>query len=335
MNSESHHPIVDIRNLTVTLHSPQKKVYVLREVSFPIYKGRVLGIVGESGSGKSVLSRTLVGLSAISKTCEISGEIIFADQNMIDLGDEQLQQIRGKDISLIMQNSRLALNPNRKIGKQMVEVTLERNSGMKLAAARDKAIAILDEVGVSNPSQVMQAYAYQLSGGICQRVMIAMALMEDPSLLIADEPTSAVDPTVQIQIVTLLKKLQKNRQMSVVIITHDLSLLANFCDDVVVMYAGRVVEYGDVNTIFSSPMHPYTVGLMQSLPSMQDFTQKRLLAIKGNPPELTRMIVGCPFYDRCDYRVEECKNKFPDKKHVASGHWHYCLREINPRHHSA
>ncbi|WP_425446900.1 ABC transporter ATP-binding protein [Dethiothermospora halolimnae] len=308
--------ILEVRNLKTSFYTKTGEVQAVRGVDFAVKRGEVLGIVGESGSGKSVTSMSIMGL--IKKPGEIKdGKIIFNGENIIDYPKKKLRDIRGNKIAMIFQDPMTSLNPVYTIGEQMTDVLI-KNKGLNKRKAREKAIEFLDIVGIPSPKTRIDNYPHEFSGGMRQRAMIAMALSCEPDLLIADEPTTALDVTIQAQILELMKELKDKTKTSIIIITHDLGVVAETCDRVLVMYGGLVMEEGSVRDIFYKPNHPYTKGLLGSIPKLGD--EDRLMPIDGSPPNLLNAPKGCPFYSRCKYRREICKDKRPkgfliDEKH--------------------
>ncbi|NRG44123.1 ABC transporter ATP-binding protein [Bacillus sp. CRN 9] len=301
--------ILEINDLRVQFKNGKEKVQPIRGVSFHINKGETLGIVGESGCGKSVTSLAIMGLLP-DKTSEIaSGNILFNNQDLSKLTDKQFRKLRGNDISMIFQEPMTSLNPVFTIGEQLKE-PLRRHKNMSKSQARKEIISMLQQVGLPRAEQLIDEYPHQLSGGMRQRVMISLALLCKPQLMIADEPTTALDVTIQAQILDLLKKLKAESDMSLMLITHDLGVVAEMCNRVVVMYAGEVVEEAEVNDLFDSPKHPYTKGLMQSLPSNND-RKSKLYSIKGQVPRPSEITGGCAFANRCPHVLERCVKETP------------------------
>jgi len=270
-------------------------------VSFAVERGRTLGIVGESGSGKSVTSLTIMGLHSRKRT-QITGQILVGGRNITTMTDDQIRRLRGRDMAMIFQDPLSALHPFYKIGAQISEAYRIHHKVSK-AIARTRAIEMLDRVGIPEPQKRVDQYPHEFSGGMRQRAMIAMALVNNPDLLIADEPTTALDVTVQAQILDLLEDLQREFNSAVVLITHDLGVVSQVADDVLVMYAGRVAEYGSAEQVLRSPQHPYTWGLLASVPSLHGDADEDLLPIKGNPPSLINVPSGCAFHPRCRYAM--------------------------------
>jgi len=315
-------PYLDVRDLRVEFPTEDGLVRACDGVSFSIERGRTLAIVGESGSGKSVTSMAIMGLHN-RKTARISGQVILEGEDLIALSDDDVRALRGNKMSMIFQDPLSSLHPFYTISKQLVEA-VQVHQAVSKDAARTQAIEMLHKVGIPNPERRIDDYPHQLSGGMRQRVMIAMALMNSPALLIADEPTTALDVTVQAQILQLLKDLQTEFNTAIVIITHDLGVVADMADEVVVMYGGRVVEHGDVQTIYHRPKMPYTLGLLASMPRLDKLRADRLDPIPGLPPSLIRLPQGCVFRPRCTYseRVPDhrCDTERPELLTSGTGH---------------
>jgi peptide/nickel transport system ATP-binding protein len=292
-------PFLDVRNLRVHFPTDDGLVRSVDDLSFHVERGRTLGIVGESGSGKSVTSMAVMGLHKPG-TADISGEILLDGDNLVGADPDHVRRLRGKRMAMIFQDPLSSMHPYYTIGNQIVEAYRIHNDVSK-ARAREHAIDMLDRVGIPEPHRRVDAYPHQFSGGMRQRAMIAMALSCDPDLLIADEPTTALDVTVQAQILDLIRDLQREFDSAVVIITHDLGVVAELADDIVVMYAGRAVEYGSADQIFTAPEHPYTWGLLGSMPRFDRARSARLNPIPGSPPSLINVPPGCPFHPRCAY----------------------------------
>ncbi len=315
--------ILEIKNLSVAFQYSGKPVAVTKDVSFSIRDGEVLGVVGESGSGKSVTAKTVMRLLASPPSSILSGEVILNGKDVTKLSENEMQELRGDTVAMIFQEPMTSLNPVFTCGNQLVEA-IRQHQKVSRREAYAKAVEMLDLVGIPMPETRMKAYPHEMSGGMRQRVMIAMALCCNPKLLIADEPTTALDPTIQAQIIDLILKLQKDRNMAVMYITHDLGVVAETCQRVVVMYAGMIMEIADVMTLFSKPLHPYTIGLMQAMPTMGE-KKERLYDIKGMVPHITQMPEGCRFNTRCPYACEDCKNICPELKDLGNGHSVRCL----------
>lgn len=300
-------------------------VKAVNGISYDVYPGQTLAVVGESGSGKSVSQLSYLGLLPSPPLRIVGGQVLFHGQDLLKTSESDLRKIRGDKIAMIFQEPMTSLNPYLKIGTQLIEpLVIHRNQSKKDAwKAASKA---LERVGISRPDHAMNAYPHEFSGGMRQRVMIAMALTTEPELLIADEPTTALDVTVQAQILELLKAVQKETKMAMILITHDLGVVAGSADEVVVMYAGRVFEKGTVDDIFYRSQHPYTRALLRSTPRL-DKNEKELPVIQGNPPDLTQVSQGCPFYERCSYREAICLEEFPRESSLGNKHKRFCHAE--------
>ncbi len=292
-------PLLSVENLRVQFATDDGVVHAVDGVSYSVEQGRTLGIVGESGSGKSVSALTTLGLTRSSITT-IQGRIVFEGRDLLTLSEEELRQIRGDDIAMVFQDPLSSLHPFYKVGSQLSEAVLAHRQVSK-AAARDRAIDMLELVGIPDPHRRVDQYPHEFSGGMRQRAMIAMALINEPKLLIADEPTTALDVTVQAQILALLADLQRRLGMAIVIITHDLGVVAEVADEIAVMYAGRIVEHATAARLFSAPQHPYTWGLLKSIPRLTTSREEELEPIAGRPPSLINRPSGCHFHPRCPY----------------------------------
>ncbi len=297
-------PLLSVSNLSTAFHTRNGIVRAVNDVSFHVDKGETLGIVGESGSGKSVTCYSLMGLIPQPPGRIESGTAMFDGVDLLHCSKRQLSDLRGKRISMIFQDPMTSLNPYLRVGEQIIEPLLIHGK-ISRAEATERGIAALREVGIHDGAARMRAYPHQFSGGMRQRVMIAMAIITNPELLIADEPTTALDVTVQAQILDLIKKLQQDHGTAVVFITHDLGVVSGFCDRVQVMYAGRIVETAHVADVFREPKHPYNKALQRSIPAMQR-KGAELYTIQGLPPDLSKPIPGCPFVPRCEYVQPEC-----------------------------
>ncbi|AXF55375.1 ABC transporter ATP-binding protein [Salicibibacter kimchii] len=303
--------VIEVKNLKAYIPiDPRTEINPVNDVSFSINKGEIVALVGESGSGKSVTALSIMGLNSPSIKYHKESAINFEGKNLMGMGDRNLRTIRGNDISMIFQDPMFSLNPVHKIGKQISEaLILHKNVIYK--KVKNEVYEILNKVGVSDPGRQMDNYPHQLSGGMRQRVMIAMALICQPSLLIADEPTTALDVTIQAQILDIMKNLQKDTDLSMLLITHDLGVVAEMADRILVMYSGKVVEEGDAYSIFKQPLHPYTEGLMSSIPTLEGESEEQLEAIPGTVPNPSELPKGCNFYGRCKYGTEKCKEQEP------------------------
>jgi oligopeptide/dipeptide ABC transporter ATP-binding protein len=312
--------ILTIQDLHVDFNVGNNKIPIIRGIDLSIEKGKILSLVGESGCGKTMTAMSILQLlPPIAKIK--SGKILFNNQNLLDLTEKEMQKIRGKEISLIFQEPGLALNPVYTIGNQIGEVLKIHRK--EITDIKEETIKLLNLVKIPNPENKIRAYPHQLSGGMQQRALIAMAIACNPKLLIADEPTTALDVTVQAQILMLIKELISKLDMSVLLITHDLGIVAETADNVAVMYAGKIIEYTDVHTIFKNPLHPYTKGLLESIPRIEK-KQKKLSAIKGNVPDIAHIPNGCSFNPRCNIATEQCKIKTPALREISKSHWVEC-----------
>jgi oligopeptide transport system ATP-binding protein len=306
--------ILEVRHLETTFATPDGEVKAVNDVNFVVKPGEAVGIVGESGSGKSQIFMSVMGLLAGNGKAQ--GSIMFEGQELIGLPRAQLNRIRGVRMSMIFQDPMTSLNPYLTVNRQMTEV-LVTHRHMSEADARKVAIALLDRVQIPEAARRIDMYPHEFSGGMRQRVMIAMALLCEPRLLIADEPTTALDVTVQAQILELIAKLRQTENMALVLITHDMGVIAGLCDRVMVMYAGRVVEAAPVDQLFHSPQHPYTAGLLRSMPRLDEVMQERLTTVPGQPPNMQRLPSGCAFRNRCTYRMDICATELPPLRPIA------------------
>ncbi len=320
--SASKH-LLEVRDLTTRFDIEGGQVYAVNGISYTLDEGEALGVVGESGCGKSVHALSIMRLIPIPPGRIEKGEVFFKGRDLLKLSDEEMRKVRGADIAMIFQDPMTSWNPVLTIGFQIME-SLQLHLGMDKESAHQRAIELLELVGVPEPSLRVDDYPHQFSGGMRQRAMIALALSCDPSILIADEPTTALDVTIQAQIVDLVKRLQKKLGMAVIWITHDLGVVAGLADRINVMYAGGIVETGPIADIYKNPRHPYTVGLLGSLPSIGERTGERLFSIPGEPPDLIGLPKGCPFAPRCNYRTERCWNERPPLEEVSPGHYAAC-----------
>ena len=318
MNNE----ILTVSDLKVDFVKDGKLTNAILKVDFSLREKEVIGLVGESGCGKSVSCMAILGI--LGETARTKGDIMFENRNLLEISEPEIRKIRGKRISMIFQDPVASLNPVKKIGSQLIEI-IQTHSKCSKKGAIDKAVSLLEQVGIANPLLRLRDYPHLLSGGLCQRVMIAMALAGDPDILIADEPTTALDVTVQAQILNLLRKLNKERGMATILITHDLGVIAENVERVYVLYAGLVVEEAPVKILFKNPAHPYTAGLMRSLPKMTDETNKPLIPIEGVVPSPTNRPKGCCFQPRCPKSTEECMKSQPELKQVGIDHKAACF----------
>jgi peptide/nickel transport system ATP-binding protein len=313
--------LLEIIDLKVSFFTDNGEVPAIDGVSITVKKGRTLGIVGESGSGKSVTALTAMRLSP-GKV--LGGSIHFNGKDLLNISDDEMRKIRGKEIAMIFQEPMTSLNPVFSIGNQIMEA-IKLHMKTTKAQARARAVELLKMVGIPRAEQIINEYPHQLSGGMRQRVMIAMAMACNPSLLIADEPTTALDVTIQAQILNLMRDLKKNHDTAIIMITHDLGVVAETCDDVCVMYGGKVVEEGSIEDIFNHPKHPYTQGLLKSVPSLIDEEEEtRLYSIQGHVPIPGSLKKGCYFAPRCEFATNKCHEQDPLLKQIKTGHFSRC-----------
>lgn len=315
--------LLEVKNLEVSFKTPDGIVKAVNNLSFNLEEGKTLGIVGESGSGKSQTIFALMGL--LAKNSKTKGSVLLEGKEILHLNTKDLNHLRSEKMSIIFQDSMTALNPYMKVSSQLIEV-LSVHKGMSYKQAFDECVRMLDAVKIPEAKKRMNAYPHELSGGMRQRVMIAMALLCKPKLLIADEPTTALDVTVQAQIMTLLRDLQKELGMAIILITHDLGVVASSCDEVLVMYAGKMMEYASVDEIFYRPTHPYTLGLIKTIPRL-DLEENELNLIPGNPPDLLNLPQGCPFAPRCALAKQVCF-KEPILEELTNHHKRACFAPI-------
>jgi oligopeptide transport system ATP-binding protein len=301
-------PVLEVTGLETTFATPEGEVKAVSNVSFAVNAGEAVGIVGESGSGKSQIFMSIMGLLASNGRAR--GSVKFHGQEILGLPVAELNKIRGARMSMIFQDPMTSLNPYLTVSRQLTEV-LVTHKGMSEADSRKAAIAMLDRVQIPEAAQRFDMYPHEFSGGMRQRVMIAMALLCQPQLLIADEPTTALDVTVQAQILDLINELRQQYNMALTLVTHDMGVIAGLCDRVMVMYGGRVVEAAPVQALFKNPQHPYTAGLLRSMPRLDEVMHERLTTIPGQPPNMQRLPAGCAFRNRCDRRIEICATELP------------------------
>ncbi len=323
--------ILEVKNLHVTFTTYGGTVKAVRGVNFDLYKGETLAIVGESGCGKSVTSNAIMGLIP-NPPGEISrGKILFKGRDVTQISEKTMRSIRGVDISMIFQDPMTALNPTLTIGTQLME-GLRQHHKISAENAKRKALEMMDLVGIPNPQERMKQYPHQFSGGMRQRMVIAMALICEPELLIADEPTTALDVTIQAQILELFEKIQRTTNVSIILITHDLGVVAKVADRIAVMYAGKIIEIGTKREIFYNPEHPYTKGLLNSVPRL-DMKEEKLLPIVGTPPDLFAPPKGCPFAARCTFAMEVCEKVYPAHTELSESHQVDCwLQDERSKH---
>lgn len=318
--------ILTVKDLKTYFYTASGVAKAVDGVSFNIAKGETMGIVGESGSGKSVTSSSIIRLLPPRTGKIVGGSIEFEGKDVLALSKKELNDFRGKDIAVVFQDPMTSLDPVFKIGKQMTEMIMEHQNVTKDEAWK-MAVEALNKVGIPEPEKRMNSYPYELSGGMCQRVIIAMAVCCKPKLIIADEPTTALDVTVQAQVLELLKDLQRNMDTAILLITHNLGVVWEMCDKVMVMYAGNTVEFADTKTLYSNPRHPYTWGLLDSMPKLSDESKGELKTIPGTPPDLRLTGKCCNFYNRCPYVTEACTQSVPPLVEVEPGHFVACHRQ--------
>lgn len=311
--------LLSIKNLHTSFYCDIGEIKAVRGVSFDLHKGEAIGIVGESGSGKSVTSQAIMKLLQVPGKIK-EGEVIFKGENLVDKTNKEMSKIRGNEIAMIFQDPMTSLNPVYTIGNQIMSV-IKKHQGLKPKEAREKAIKMLELVGIPSPEKRIDSYPFECSGGMKQRAMIAIALSCEPDLLIADEPTTALDVTIQAQILELMKDLKNKLSASIILISHDLGVVADVCSRIIVMYGGQVMEEGSSSDIFYNPKHPYTIGLLKAIPRINlEEDKKRLVPIFGNPPDLLNPPVGCPFAPRCKYTMNICMERVPEYSYINSNH---------------
>ena len=318
--------ILTVKDLKTYFYTASGVAKAVDGVSFNIAKGETMGIVGESGSGKSVTSSSIIRLLPPRTGKIVGGSIEFEGKDVLALSKKELNDFRGKDIAVVFQDPMTSLDPVFKIGKQMTEMIMAHQNVTKDEAWK-MAVEALNKVGIPEPEKRMNSYPYELSGGMCQRVIIAMAVCCKPKLIIADEPTTALDVTVQAQVLELLKELQRDMDTAILLITHNLGVVWEMCDKVMVMYAGNTVEFTDTKTLYSNPRHPYTWGLLDSMPKLSDESKGELKTIPGTPPDLRLTGRCCNFYNRCPYVTEACTQSVPPLVEVEPGHFVACHRQ--------
>ena len=318
--------ILSVKNLTVKFFTNNKIINAVNGISYDLYKGETLGIVGESGSGKSVNVLSITNLIRPPGKI-IKGEIIYNSKDILNLNIKDLRKIRGNEIANIFQDPMSSLNPVLRIGKQIIE-SIIKHLKLNKANAKNRTINLINNVGIPSAKLRYTNYPHQFSGGMRQRIMISIGLSCDPKILIADEPTTALDVTIQAQIVNLIENLKVQYDMSIIWITHDLGLLAGLADRIIVMYAGKIMEEANVEELYENPKHPYTKALLQSTPDLNDNSEDKLKHINGYPPDMTEEIVGCPFYDRCLFKQDVCFQKIPHLRHLNMYHKIACHIDI-------
>ncbi len=324
-------PVLDVKGLTTVFRTRGGEIHAVNDVSFHLARGELLGVVGESGSGKSVTMMSLIKLLPMPPAELRAGEVLLNGRNLLTMPDEDLRQVRGAKIGFVFQDPMTSLNPVFTVGYQVMEPLLE-HMGMTKPQAEARAVDLLELVGIPDAKNRLKAYPHQFSGGMRQRVMIAIALACDPDVLIADEPTTALDVTIQAQILELVKELRQKLGMAIIWITHDLGVIAGIADRVLVMYGGQVVEQAPVRELFANPQHPYTRALLKTIPKISGEREARLKVIEGQPPILSAALTACPFRARCDHRHEACDRSNPPRRaidglpvgqgHDVACHWH-------------
>ncbi len=317
-------PILKVENLTVVFHGDRKRLTAVDDLSFELYPGEVFGIIGESGSGKSVTCRSIMKLIQFPGEI-ISGSIHYKNDDLLKISNKDIHRFRGREIAMIFQDAMVALNPVKRIKDQIIETFKENGVTIQDNNYENAAVSLLRSVGISSPETRINDYPFQFSGGMAQRVVIAIALAPNPSILLADEPTSALDVTIQHQILKLLLNLQKERNMSMVLVTHSFGIVAQTCDRVGVMYAGQFVEIADIDTIFTFPRHPYTIGLLNCVPDVESPILQQLKPISGMVPDLYHIPIGCRFHPRCPIAAEECKTSDIPFINIANEHQSRCI----------
>ena len=315
--------VLEVKDLAVSFKTFFGEVEAVRKISFDVGQKETVAIVGESGCGKSVTANSIMQLLPMPPAFYKGGEILFNGEDIIKKTEKEMQKIRGNQIAMVFQDPMTSLNPTMRVGKQIVE-GLVKHQNLSSAEAEEKALEMLNMVSVPQPKKRIRQYPHEFSGGMRQRVMIALAMVSNPQLLIADEPTTALDVTVQAQILELMKSLQDKLDMSIILITHDLGIVADMSDKVIVMYAGQIVEQGLTDEIFKDTKHPYTTKLLASVPRLDMDRNESLHSIDGTPPDLYIPPKGCPFYDRCEHAMKICKDNMPDADYHSNSHYSRC-----------
>jgi oligopeptide transport system ATP-binding protein len=324
MKHASKNTLLEVENLHTSFSTLSKRVAAVRGVSFHLKKGETLGIVGESGSGKSAMAKSLTRLLPPVSARIDQGKVYYKGEDLLLKKEKELCKIRGKEIGMIFQDPMASLNPTMRIGEQIIEGYALHYGATSKNERKQRALDLLKQVGISEPASRFKQYPHELSGGMRQRVMIAIAMISSPSILIADEPTTSLDVTIQTQILELLKEIQQKEGMSIILITHDFSIVAGFCDRIIVMYAGEIVESATVEELFSSPKHPYTKRLLQSIPRLDAPFSQKLYSIEGSAPDLSKEIKGCPFAKRCPYAIDSCYDQRPKSYSISKSHYAAC-----------
>jgi oligopeptide transport system ATP-binding protein len=319
-------PLLDVKNLKTQFRTREGAVKAVNGVSFQLAEGEAIGIVGESGSGKSVTSLSIMRLLPMPPAEIVDGEVLFQGRDLLDLSEAEMRKVRGGQIAMIFQDPISSLNPVMRIDAQLLE-PLRLHRGLRGGEARRRARELMEAVGIPDAARRMRGYPHQFSGGMRQRVMIAIALAGDPKLLIADEPTTALDVTIQAQILELIGRLRRDLNTSVILITHDLGVVAGLADRILVMYAGHIAETAPTTELFANPRHPYTLGLLGSVPRLDAVRGSELVTIPGSPPDLLHPPQGCPFQPRCPFRIDKCKTYPPDQM-VGPNHFSACWVDV-------
>ncbi len=315
--------ILEVNDLEYSFDTYAGEVHAIRGVSFYVNKSESLAIVGESGCGKSVTVQSIMKLVPTPPGRFKAGKIIYCGNDITDYGDRQMEKLRGKEMSMIFQDPMTSLNPTMRIGRQICEGIMKHEK-ISAAEAMKRSVKLLKEVGIHDPEKNVMRYPHMFSGGMRQRAMIAIALACNPKILFADEPTTSLDVTTQAQILEMMNHLKRELKMAIVLITHNLGIVARFAERISVMYAGKIIESGTTDDIFYSPRHPYTWGLLSSVPAVGKKRTEKLSTIKGTPPDLFMPPIGCGFYDRCDYRMKVCKENDPPSRDIGDSHWASC-----------
>jgi oligopeptide transport system ATP-binding protein len=320
-------PLLQVKDLRTHFYTEEGLVKAVDGVTFDVQEGETLALVGESGCGKSISALSLLKLIPIPPGRIVSGEVLFEGEDLMKLSEDEIRKIRGNRISMVFQEPMTSLNPVLTIGKQMTEA-LELHLKLNKDAAVARAIQLLEMVGVAEAERRIDDYPHQFSGGMRQRVMIAMAMACNPKLLIADEPTTALDVTIQAQVLEVMARLSREFGTAVIIITHNLGVVARYADRVNVMYAGKIIETSTAAKVYADPRHPYTLGLLRSVPRLDQVTDEKLIPIEGLPPDLGHLPQGCSFYARCTFRIEKCKEEYPPLALVGEGHYAACWVDV-------
>jgi oligopeptide/dipeptide ABC transporter ATP-binding protein len=315
--------LLDVRNLRTHFHTSVGVVRAVDGVSWDVRKGETVALVGESGCGKSVSALSVMRLVSAPAGRIVGGEIVFKGRNLLELSEEEMRQVRGREIGMIFQEPMTSLNPVLTIGRQLTE-TVETHLGMTSAQAQARAVELLSLVGIPDGARRLRQFPHQFSGGMRQRIMIAMALACDPALVLADEPTTALDVTIQAQILELMKSLSRRLGVAIMMITHNLGVVARYADRVNVMYAGKIVERATAREIYANPRHPYTLGLLRSVPRLDEPRRAKLQPIPGQPPDLSQLPAGCSFAPRCAYAIDRCRQDEPPLAPVSAEHLSAC-----------